>query len=213
MNLSGHGSRGGRSALRRTSADDFVADIAQVVERMPGPPVLIGHSMGGYLIQKYLECRTAPAAVLLASMPARGGVRVFNRLLRRHTLRTIRMHLTMNAYAQIETPELAREALFSPDIPAEKLARYHGLLQEESYRIGWDMSFFNVVRTERVRKIPLLVLGAAKDRLILPQEVEETAAAYGTRAEFFDAAHDMMLEAEWASVAGRIREWLNEKGF
>ncbi len=208
MNLRGHGASDGRNGLRRASADEYVADIAQVANTLSGPPVLIGHSMGGYLIQKYLERHPAPAAVLLASMPVRGGIRVFNRMLKRRTWRTVRMHLTMNAYAQIETAELAREALFSPDISAEDLARYHGLLQNESYRIGWDMSFFNVVRPGRIRRTPMLVLGAKNDALILPAEVAKTAAAYGAPAEFFDTAHDMMLEARWKDVARRILEWL-----
>jgi alpha-beta hydrolase superfamily lysophospholipase len=168
--------------------------------------------MGGYLVQKYLERNTAPAAVLLATMPARGGVRIFNRMLKRHPWRTILMHLTMHTFLQIETAELAREAFFSPDIPAETMARYHGLLQEESYRIGWDMSILDVPRPDRVRKTPMLFLGATRDGLILPTEVAETAEAYGCRAEFFDMAHDMMLEAAWPEVALRIQGWLREQG-
>ncbi|MBN1137273.1 MAG: alpha/beta hydrolase, partial [Anaerolineae bacterium] len=60
---------------------------------------------------------------------------------------------------------------------------------------------------------PLLVLGAADDRLISPSEVEATAQAYGVRAEFFpNMAHDMMLEDGWQMVADRILGWLDEQG-
>jgi non-heme chloroperoxidase len=33
----------------------------EVADKLPAPPVLIGHSMGGMVIQKYLEKHTVPA--------------------------------------------------------------------------------------------------------------------------------------------------------
>jgi pimeloyl-ACP methyl ester carboxylesterase len=46
--------------------------VVAVAERLPTPPVVIGHSMGGFVVQKYLETHQAPAGVLLASIPPRG---------------------------------------------------------------------------------------------------------------------------------------------
>ncbi|HUL01418.1 MAG TPA: hypothetical protein VLX29_11300 [Nitrospirota bacterium] len=107
---------------------------------------------------------------------------------------------------------MAREAFFSAAIPSEKLNRYFALLQTESYRYGWDMTFFDVPHPERVRKVPMLVLGARDDKVISCNEVEETAAAYNVQAEFFSGmAHDMMLEKDWMKVAERIMNWLREK--
>jgi alpha-beta hydrolase superfamily lysophospholipase len=57
----------------------------------------------------------------------------------------------------------------------------------------------------------MLVIGAAKDNVISRKAVEDTARAYGTTAEFFDMAHDVMLEPNWRRVADRILEWLKEK--
>ena len=212
MNLRGHGGSDGHERLRRTSARDYVNDIAEVAATLPGSPVLIGHSMGGYLVQKYLERHQARAAVLMATMPARGGIRIFNRMLRQRPWRTIRMHLTMRPYVQIETPDLAKAFLFSDDLPDEQVRQHHARLQSESYRIGWDMSLLDVPRPGRVPRTPMLVLGARNDTLILPAEVVDTAAAYGARAEFFDMAHDMMLEEGWNTIAHRIHQWLLENG-
>lgn len=212
MNLRGHGGSEGRERLRGTTAEEYVRDISAVVRGFDRPPVLIGHSMGGYLLQKYLEQHAAPAAVLLATMPARGAIRIFNRMLRQRPWRTLRMHLTMRPYVQIETPELARLNLFSPDLPDDHVERYHARLQCESYRIGWDMSLLNVPRPTRLRKTPMLFLGATRDMLIRPSEVASTASLYGETAEFFDMAHDMMLDVQWQSVARRIAGWLQAHG-
>jgi pimeloyl-ACP methyl ester carboxylesterase len=73
VSLRGHGNSEGREKLRWTRISDYVADVAQVVQQLPRPPILIGHSMGAFIIQKYLEGHAAPAAVLLSS-PSPAGL-------------------------------------------------------------------------------------------------------------------------------------------
>ena len=67
VNLRGHGNSEGRAGLRWVRIADFVEDVAQTVGQLPSAPILIGHSMGGFIIQKYLEDHNVPAAVLLSS--------------------------------------------------------------------------------------------------------------------------------------------------
>lgn len=75
-----------------------------------------------------------------------------------------------------------------------------------------DLLGLNLVNTKKV-KTPLLVLGARNDAVISNGDVEKTAKAYSTNAEFFpNMAHDMMLEKGWKPVAERILSWLKEKG-
>ncbi len=214
LNLRGHGNSEGRDRLRWFRAADYVADVAHIADQLPQSPVVIGHSMGGYLIQKYLESHSAPGVVLLASIPVTGAFRLFWRMARRHPLRAVKALLTMYPFAYIETPKLAREYFFSSDIPPEKLSRYFALLQNESYLYGWDSVLFNVPHRERVHKVPMLVLGAGNDQVIPNYEVEATASAYNVHAEFFTGmAHDMMLEKDWMKVAERVLEWLRKKNF
>jgi len=86
-------------------------------------------------------------------------------------------------------------------------------LQDESYRAFLDMTIFSLPRPKRV-KVPMLVLGAANDRIFTVPEVEATARAYGTTATIFpDMAHDMILEPGWREVADTILAWLDERGF
>jgi pimeloyl-ACP methyl ester carboxylesterase len=212
LNLRGHGKSEGRERLRWLRTVDFVMDVAQIASRLPKPPILIGHSMGGYIIQKYLERYTAPAVVLLASTPVRGNAKMFLRLALRHPWQTVKCHLTLNSYALLDTPGIVREALFSADMPDELLLRYFAKLQDESYLMGWDTTVFDLPRPKRVNLPPMLVLGAVNDKLFSRDEIEETARAYHTQAEFFPGmAHDMMLEKDWMKVAERIVKWLREK--
>ena len=72
LSLRGHGKSPGREQLDSLSIQDYVDDVAAAVERLPAPPVLIGHSMGGFVAQKYLENHDSPAAVLMCSVPPQG---------------------------------------------------------------------------------------------------------------------------------------------
>jgi pimeloyl-ACP methyl ester carboxylesterase len=211
LSLRGHGASAGRERLRRTRIADYVTDVAQVISRLPKPPILVGHSMGGLIVQKYLETHSASAAVLLASVPVLGVVKTTLRIAMHHPLPFLKANLTWSLYSIIGTPRLTREAFFSRDMPAEQLARYFTRMQDESYPAFWDMLVFSLPRPQKVA-VPLLVLGAANDTIFHPDEVEATARAYHTQAEIFpNMAHDMMLEAGWQSVAERILSWLTER--
>ncbi|MFN8449917.1 MAG: alpha/beta fold hydrolase [Anaerolineae bacterium] len=49
--------------------DDYVTDLVEVVRSLPQPPVIVAHSLGGFIAQKYLENYDAPAVA--ASRPRR----------------------------------------------------------------------------------------------------------------------------------------------
>lgn len=212
LSLRGHGQSEGRKGSRWTSQADYVDDVAQVVAQLPSPPVLIGHSFGGAVVQKYLETRTTPAAVLLASVPPAGFLRTAFRMTWQHPLSTLRINLTLSLYPAVSTPALARELLFSASMPEVKVRDYQARMMDESYRSFLDILYLNLPKPKRVTT-PMLVMGAAKDTCFLPSQIEDTARAYHTQAVIFpNMAHGMMLEEGWEAVAERIIAWLNEKG-
>ena len=61
LSLRGHGGSHGHARLRWTRLSEYVADVAQTIERLPSPPILIGHSMGAAVVQHYLAAQPAPA--------------------------------------------------------------------------------------------------------------------------------------------------------
>lgn len=212
LSLRGHGKSKSSKNLRSISLAEYVSDVASVVSQMELPPILVGHSMGGMIVQKYLESHQSPAAVLLASAPPKGLLPATIRVALRRPWAFVRINLTRSLYPVIETLKHCKEFLFSDSIPDQQLRKYFSLLQDESYRAYWDMVVLNLVRPGRVNT-PLLVLGAENDAAITIRENEKTAQAYGTKAEIFTGmGHDMMLEEDWQRVADRILEWLRERG-
>src|SRR5512146_310002 len=103
VNLRGHGNSYGREILRWTRISDYVEDLADAVQQLPSPPVLIGHSMGGFIIQKYLEGHDAPGAVLLSSPGPAGLSRTAFRIARRSPLAFAKCTLTFSLWPSIAT--------------------------------------------------------------------------------------------------------------
>ena len=211
ISLRGHGNSEGRDNLRWTRIADYVEDVAKTVRQLPRPPVVIGHSMGGLVVQKYLEDCFAPAAVLLASVPPAGVLATTLRIAKRHPVVFAKVNLTFSLYPLVATSQLAREAFFSEGLADEQVLAYAKGLQDESYLGFLDMLMFNLPKPGKV-KTPVLVLGGALDTIFSPDEVEATARAYNTQPEIFaEMAHDMMLEPRWQDVAERIMIWLKER--
>jgi pimeloyl-ACP methyl ester carboxylesterase len=211
LNLRGHGNSEGREKLRWTRIADFVEDVENAVQQLPNPPILIGHSMGGFIIQKYLEGHDVPAAVLLSSASPAGLLPTAIRTARRQPWAFAKVNLTMSLKPLIATPQLVGEAFFSKDLPEDLLLEYWKQTQDDSYMAFLDMVALDLPNPEKV-KTPLLVLGAVRDNMIAPREIEATARAYKTKAEIIpDVAHNSMLELRWQSVAERILVWLNER--
>jgi alpha-beta hydrolase superfamily lysophospholipase len=212
MSLRGHGGSEGRERLRWATMADYISDAKQIIEQIGQTPILVGHSMGGAIVQKVLESYQAPAAILLASAPHTGLIPATVRVFLRHPLAVIKVNLKLSLLPVVRTPSMAQEILFSADMPKEQLQGYFSRIQDEAYCAYMDLLGLNLPRPKRV-KTPVLVLGAADDTVFAQGETERMARAYGTQAEFFaNMAHNMMLEAGWQSVADRMLAWLDERG-
>jgi pimeloyl-ACP methyl ester carboxylesterase len=209
VSLSGHGGSRGRERLDHLSITDYVADVVEVIERLPRPPVLIGHSMGGFVVQKYLERHPAPGAVLMCSVPPQGLMSAaVGVMFSRPTLFMDLNNLMSGGKGAVDS---LREALFAQPIGLDDLKRFYRASQPESHRAIWDMMMFDLPHPSRIHDVPMLVLGAEHDHLMPASTAEMAARRYGVEAEIFPGmGHGLMLERDWRKVAQRILEWLEE---
>ncbi len=210
VSLRGHGKSAAPKPMQFATMADFVDDVDSVAKSLPQRPVVVGHSMGGFVVQKYLESCDAPAAALLASVPPKGITGFLLRRFRRHPwLTAANLAMTKSLRSVGGTPELTRETFFSEFTADADVVRYTAQLNEEY--VGkhiLDMLLFDLPRPHLITA-PLLVLGAEDDVCFTQREVHATATTYHTNAEIFPTmGHDMMLEPGWEAVAERIHVWL-----
>ena len=210
LSLRAHGGSASDKPLHKLSVADYVDDIDTAAKQLGGRPILVGHSLGGFIIQKYLEHRDdMPAAVLMASVPPRGVLRCALRVWRTHPL------ISMRAIARGQNHEVftrrPRAALFSRDTPNPIVEATAARCQRESLRAAFLDAAFRLPKPELV-STPMLVLGGEDDGTLTNDEVHATARAYGTQATLFPRmGHNMMLEPRWQDVAEVICEWLVRK--
>ena len=212
ISLEGHGDSRGHAWLAALGIDDFARNVHAVVKTMPRPPVLIGHSMGGFVVQRYLEMHRQhpPAGVaLMASVPPFGINASAWRMLT--TAPDLLAALNLFQANEHYHPDLdqAQRLLFSADVDRERLRDWVRRFQPESMRAIFDLAMISLFPVSHLPAVPALVLGAANDQLIAPHEVVATACRLGVTAEILpDMAHLMMLDTHWEEAAKRLEGWL-----
>ena len=173
-------------------------------------PVVIGHSLGGLVVAKYLEKHAAPAGILIAPSPSEGMFRSGFKLQLQNPWLMMKVALRQDYAVMFSTPKLAKKFLFSADADERKVAEYAARFGKESYRAALEM-IFNLPNPQKI-KAPLLVIGAENDALIPPKKIEKTARVLHADCRIFSAtAHDLMLERGWRAVAEFMIEWLEKK--
>ena len=70
VSLRGHGASTLSQPLNSCSIADYVDDVRTTVDMLDAGPVLIGHSMGCNVVQKYLEKHPAPPGRSTACVPS-----------------------------------------------------------------------------------------------------------------------------------------------
>ena len=210
VSLRGHGASEGGEKLKWTSISDYVADVFQAASELPKPPVVIGHSLGGLVVEKYLEKHFAPAGILVAPSPSEGMFRAGLKIQLQNPWLMAKITFKQDYSVMFSTPSLAKKFLFSADADDEKIAEYAAHFGKESYRAALEM-IYNLPNPRKI-KAPLLVVGAENDALIASKKIEKTARVCNADCKIFpDMAHDLMLESGWRDVADFMIDWLRKK--
>ena len=200
VSLRGHGTSPGRlrTALLRLYVDEVVATASA----LPGPVVLVGHSMGGLVVQQALARYAACAAVLVAPVPAHPAVASLAAIARRHPLDALRIVAGGSLPLR---PDYLFHELDEPQAQAHA-DRCGG----ESAVVQYQLLMHRPARPP-LGSPPVLVLASPDDRLVPVRGVRATAARYGAEVvEFPGMGHDLMLDARWREPLDSMLGWLEK---
>lgn len=211
LSLRGHGLSEGKDLLSTWRLNDYVADLTQAAISLSQPPLLIGHSMGGMVVQKYVETSSPLAGmVLMGSVPPQGLLPSNLHMAISHPFLFQQMALFSLLGPSYGSIDMMRQLLFSPNMPPEKLRVFFDHAQPESQVVSLDMMGLNPLRLKPGRlAVPVLVLGAQHDIFVSPAMVRETARFYRAECHICpNMAHAMMLELNWQEVADYLLDWI-----
>lgn len=211
LSLRGHGASSSSQPLNTCSIADYVDDVHAVARELGSPPVLIGHSMGCWVVLNCLARKGAAAGVLMAPGTPQGLRRWALRTFLRHPWLVVRTNTFGNPADLFNTPALVREFLFSAHTPESTITSCAAQLEPESTRAARET--VNRLPDAGLMTAPMLVLGARDDGSRIDGDASAVAQLYHTDVEIFpEMGHVMMLEPGWEAVAERIDGWLTGQG-
>lgn len=202
-------------ALATQSVADYTRDMAAFVKRLPEPPVIVGHSMGGLIAQQLAAEGLARALVLFAPAPPWG------------VLPSTEAEMNLAKGLMQASPfwnkalnpsfEVAKgDSLASLDPDAQK--RIFDMFSPESGRALFEL-FFWMFDRQRATLVdaahvtcPVLVVTGAEDKVISAITGRKIAALYAN-ATFEEAAgmgHFLIMEQGAPRLAARAADWLGK---
>ncbi len=214
LNLRGHHLSKQVADWSAVGVDAYLEDVDTIVTWIGRDHVLIGHSMGGILVQKYAEVKNPAKLILLHPVPPFSITKQidFNAFLQkgREQGRIMRDGRVISD----SDPQKLIGYMFDPgNVAPDTLLRVHQAMGEESARALQEMQRVGV----DARKIncPVYVLGfnLKKIGLTYPVDLNQELARYYNAKDFQiiePGGHLFMLEKNWEEFARLIERWVKE---
>ena len=214
--------RHGEPAALRASPDPALRslDLPQVVDvyrrevaSLDQPPILIGHSMGGLVVQLLLQEGLGAAGVAIDSAPPKGLSSTRWSFLRSN------LPVLSPGKAPIN-PTLAQfRYAFAHTLPEDEVARiYAQYVVPESRQVGRGPTTA-AARVDFTRaRPPLLLIAGEEDHIIPASLVAAQADRYArgpsvtTLRSFPGRVHWIVGQEGWEEVAEAVAGWLAEQG-
>ncbi|SDH04274.1 alpha/beta hydrolase [Roseospirillum parvum] len=219
FSLRGHGNSSGAESLASASVEDYLADLAVMVERVSedcgAPPVLVGHSMGGFLVQHHL---TRPATqgtgagmILLAAVPPSGLWGPSLHMMMSDPWLLANLGMVQLAGPGAAVASVVARALFPPGTDPRVSDPWLALLGAESRRAPLEMLAWPAPDPTPVANLPRLSLGGGADSFVSSRMVAATGLYYNCAHHVFpDMGHGLMFTPGWQAVATTMADWLRD---
>jgi pimeloyl-ACP methyl ester carboxylesterase len=210
LSLRGHGQSEGREKIRHFGLGDFADDVDWAVKRIGAPTVVIGHSLGGAVVQNYVKRGgKAAGAVLFCAVPPHGLIRAAAHMQAQNPALAHELRIAIARGLRAANLDIIESGLFAhPAAPELRRLLFERMddVAEEASRQALGLTPFAPLPWAMPK---LLVVGCDRDWFVPPGDVRTTAIYYGVRSVIVkNGAHAIMLDKNWREAAEPIAEWL-----
>jgi pimeloyl-ACP methyl ester carboxylesterase len=208
--------------LKGLGLNEIVDHYQAAIEELEEPPVLVGHSFGGLIVELLLDRGLGRAGVAMSPAPPKGIL-----VLPFSSLKAAAPALAHPSRWHGVVPLTLEEFTygFVNTMSAEDAAAaYETYAVPETGQIFFEAGFANFhlhppteVHFKMQDRAPLLIVGADKDNTVPASlakkqfekyEKQEAYDAQTDYVEFADRPHLMMVAEGWEEIAAEIDRWL-----
>lgn len=214
MSFRGHGASSGREFLSLASLEHYRYDLTLGVAHLPRTPILVGHGMGGLVIQQWLHEQRAPAVAMLGSVPPVSGMCSMLQLAMTAPRTLMELNQMHCGDDEAACRQQIKEVMFAPSTPDSVVDECLSYFQPESHRALIDLSVLSFTPLPPERRPPIMMIAGEQDAL-LPHHLVHAAAAHCGVSGYTlpNVGHALMLEPAWESVAQRLNTWIESLNF
>ncbi len=211
FSLPGHGASPIQRPIRWCTLGYYTDFLKQEVDRLHAKPIVVGHSLGTALCQRYLkDVGDLPASVMLSPWLSRSMIGLVGRYFGLDLPGAIATVLTLTATPCIRNANNAARIFLSDTAVCSAEDLHKGLCGESMLLPLQHNPLFWKPKTDH--KTPLLWISAGKDLLIPEESSRESAREYGAHYMVAEmAGHDLMMEPDHALTAAWIHDWLSQR--
>jgi pimeloyl-ACP methyl ester carboxylesterase len=214
LNLRGHHLSAPVDDWGEVGVASYLEDIDKAVKWIGKDLILIGHSMGGVLGQKYAETKNPLKLILLHTAPPLSVIREIDFSAFMNRGKEQGRVMSDNVVESDSDPQKLIGYMFDPgNVDQDVLLRCHKIMGKESARALQEMQQVEV----DAQKIncPVYVLGfdLKKIGLDYPVDLNRELARYYRARDFQivePGGHLFMLEKNWEEFARLIEKWVRE---
>lgn len=209
--------------LKQLGLGEIIDHYAQIIQRLPEPPILIGHSFGGLVTQVLLDRGLGVAGVALDPAPPRGIIAAAYPTTTRALLRVI---VTPGGWRKVFHWSLGEfsYAFVNTLSPDEQKRAYDEFVVPESGRLFFQNAFSALnahtpgqVNFKNGHRAPLLITAGTKDHIVPARMVRANFLKYSQQSgaiteyqEFPGGTHWLIAQPGWEMVAGSVEIWLRK---
>ena len=200
------------SALGHMTFRHVVDSYKKVIDSLPEQPFLIGHSVGGLVVQKLINDGYGAAAVSISPAPPLGVFTLAPEFVKANLPHLNYFRATKPV---IMTKKRFHYAFCNTMTRAESDAAFEEYVTPESRRVPLSILTPQGKINFKKPQNPLLLIGGDKDNLIPLKLVKRNVKAYRKSEgvvdfkEFSNRGHFLCNQEGWEEIANSSLNWLN----
>jgi pimeloyl-ACP methyl ester carboxylesterase len=215
--------RANPGALADHGIDEVTGHYAKIIEGLPAPPVVIGHSFGGMIAQKLLGEDVGAGAIAIDAAQIKGvlplplstlhsTLPVFKNPANKHKAVALTAEQFRYSFGNAISAEESDVLFERWAIPAPGRPLF------EAAAANFELRSPAKVNTRNENRGPLLLVMGGRDHTVPETITKATLKQYRHSdavtelTEFPDRGHSLTIDSGWRAVADQCLAWLGKQG-